>query len=214
MGAAGRLFVSSCPCEDDSGVRKRVDTEGFQGSPWGWTPTPGSAPERPLRRPTQVLGAVGIHQGGGRAAWGGHLTPPPIPVQSAGRTPRAGERLGREGWGRRDLLLIERLLYARPEKTLERDILRASCRCEVGIFMRGNRGSKMLRHFAQGSWIASPAPSASEAHGLFLHPTDASGRASGDTRLLWGVSRASWKPPLLTWSCGGWALPGTQSWPC
>ena len=114
----------------------------------------------------------------------------------------------------RDLLLIEHLLYARPEKTLQRDVLRASCRCEVGIFMRGNGGSKTLRHFAQGSWIASPALSASEAHALFLHRTDASGRASGDTRLLWRVFRTTWKPPLMTWSCGGWALPAAQSWPC
>ena len=77
------------------------------------------------------------------------------------------------------MLLIECLLYARPEKTRERDVLRASCRCEVGIFTRGNGGSKMLRHFAQGSWISSLAPSASEAHALFPHCADASGGPQG-----------------------------------
>lgn len=50
LGQRG-LFVSSCPCTGQLRGQKRVDTEGFQGSSWGWTPTPGSALEPPLRGP-------------------------------------------------------------------------------------------------------------------------------------------------------------------
>lgn len=96
----------------------RVFRDHLRAGPHSWL-SPQASPEEADPGP----GHVGIHQSGGLGAWGvTSLLHPPCVVSWQDDLSR-GKSWPRELGEERDLLLIECLLYARPEKTLERDVL-------------------------------------------------------------------------------------------